>query len=43
MVDGDIKFSDIFDVSNADPGDATYQKVKTLMGTEWLRLQPGME
>jgi hypothetical protein len=43
MVDGGIKFGDIFDVSNADPGDATYKKVKTYTGTEWLRLKPGME
>lgn len=43
MVDGGIKFSDIFDVSNSDPLDATYKKVVTYMGTEWLRLKPGME
>jgi len=43
MVDGGIKFGDIFDVSNADPGDATYKKVKTYTGTEWLRLKSGME
>jgi secreted PhoX family phosphatase len=43
MVDGGIKFSDIFDVSNTDPVDATYTKVQTYMGTEWLRLKPGME
>jgi secreted PhoX family phosphatase len=43
MVDGGIKFGDIFDVSNADPGDATYKKVKTYTGTEWLRLKPGLE
>ena len=43
MVDGGIKFSDIFDVSNADPRDPSYTKVKTYMGTEWLRLKPGME
>jgi len=43
LVDGGITFGDIFDVSNADPGDATYAKVKTYTGTEWLRLKPGME
>lgn len=42
-VDGGIKFSQIFDVSNSDPSDATYTKVVTYMGTEWLRLKPGME
>jgi uncharacterized protein len=43
MVDGGIKFGDIFDVSNADPGDATHKKIKTYTGTEWLRLKPWME
>ncbi len=43
LVDGGIKFSDIFDVSNTDPLDPSYTKVKTYMGTEWLRLKPGME
>ena len=43
MVDGGIKFSDIFDVSLTDPTDASYKKVTTYMGTEWLRLKPGME
>jgi secreted PhoX family phosphatase len=43
MVDGGITFSDIFEVSNADPGDASYTKVRTYMGTEWLKLKPGME
>lgn len=43
MVDGGIKFSHIFDVSNTDPGDPTFTKVVTYMGTEWLRLKPGME
>ena len=42
MVDGGIQFSDIFDVSLTDPNDSTYKKVKTYMGTEWLRLKPGM-
>jgi secreted PhoX family phosphatase len=43
MVDGGIQFSDIFDVSNIDPLDASYTKVQTYMGTEWLKLKPGME
>lgn len=43
LVDAGIKFSDIFDVSNTDPANATYTKVVTYMGTEWLRLKPGME
>lgn len=42
-VDDGIKFSDIFDVSNSDPGDPSYTKVTTYTGTEWLRLKPGME
>jgi secreted PhoX family phosphatase len=43
LVDDGIRFSDIFDVSNTDPGDPTFTKVVTYMGTEWLRLRPGME
>ncbi len=43
LVDGGIKFSHIFDVSNTDPGDPTFTKVVTYTGTEWLRLKPGME
>lgn len=43
LVDGGITFSSIFDVSVTDPGDATYTKVRTYTGTEWLRLKPGME
>ncbi len=43
LVDGGIKFSQIFEVANADPGDASFKKVKTYMGTEWLKLKPGME
>lgn len=43
LVDGGIKFSDIFEVSNTDPGDPSYTKVTTYMGTEWLRLKPGMD
>ena len=43
LVDAGIRFSNIFDVASADPGDSTYTKVVTYMGTEWLRLKPGME
>jgi secreted PhoX family phosphatase len=38
-----VRFSDIFDVSNTDPNDSSFQKVRTYNGTEWLRLRPGME
>lgn len=43
LVDNGIKFSDIFDVALSDPDDATFTQVVTYMGTEWLRLKPGME
>jgi secreted PhoX family phosphatase len=43
LVDSGIKFSDIFEVSNTDPGDPSFTKVITYMGEEWLRLKPGME
>lgn len=43
MVESGIQFGDIFDVSNSDPKDSSYKKVKTYMGTEWLKLKPGME
>jgi len=43
MVTDGIRFGDIFDVSNTDPGDASFKKVKTYTGTEWLKLKPGME
>ena len=43
MVDSGVKFSDIFQFSNTDPGDATYKKVVTYNGTEWLKVKPGME
>ena len=43
MVDSGIKFSDIFLFSNTDPGDATYKKVVTYNGTEWLKVKAGME
>jgi secreted PhoX family phosphatase len=42
LVDGGIGFADMFDVSNVDPVDPTYKKVRTYTGTEWLRLKPGM-
>jgi secreted PhoX family phosphatase len=42
LVDSGIKFSDIFDVSNEDPNNASYKKVVTYTGTEWLRVKPGM-
>ncbi|MFA5081050.1 MAG: alkaline phosphatase PhoX [Hydrogenophilaceae bacterium] len=42
LVDGGIRFGDIFEVSNSDPGDASYTRVQTYMGTEWLKLRPGM-
>ncbi len=43
IVDSGIKFSDMFLVSNTDPGDSTYKKVITYSGTEWLKLKSGME
>jgi len=43
QVDGGIKFSDIFDASNTDPADASFKKVQTYVGTEWLRLKAGKE
>jgi len=43
LVDGGIKFTDIFDVSNNDPQDSSFRKVQTYSGTEWLRLKPGQE
>jgi secreted PhoX family phosphatase len=43
LVDGGIRFTDMFDYSNTDPGDASYKKVRTYNGLEWLRLRPGME
>ena len=43
LVDGGIKFSQIFEVANTDPGDASFKKVRTYTGTEWLKLKPGME
>jgi hypothetical protein len=43
MVEGGITFTEIFDVSNEDPMDPTFTKVRTYNGTEWLRLRPGME
>lgn len=43
LVEGGIKFADIFDASITDPNDASYKKVRSYTGTEWLRLKPGME
>ena len=43
LVDSGITFSDIFLVSNTNPGDASYRTVTTYNGTEWLKLKPGME
>lgn len=43
LVDDDIKFSQIFEVANTDPKDASFKKVRTYTGTEWLKLKPGME
>lgn len=43
LVEGGIRFGDIFDASNTDPNDSSYKKVRTYTGTEWLRLKPGME
>lgn len=40
MVERGIRFDDIFDAANADPGDPGYTKVVTYTGTEWLRLKP---
>lgn len=36
-------FSDIFLASDTDPADATYTLVRTDKGTEWLKLNAGME
>ncbi|MDO5652531.1 MAG: alkaline phosphatase [Brachymonas sp.] len=38
-VDQGIKFADMFDVAEEDPKDATYKKVDTYNGLEWLRLK----
>jgi len=43
LVDNGIKFSDIFMASSTDPGDSSYQKVRTNNGVEWLKLNSGME
>jgi hypothetical protein len=48
MVDRGIKLSDIFDADITDPSitDPTktgYTRVTTYMGTEWLKLRPGMD
>lgn len=43
LIDGGIVFSDIFLASDVDPVDPSYTKVKTNSGTEWLKLNSGME
>ena len=43
LVDGGIKFADIFDVSNTDPGDSSFKKIRTYNGIEWLHLKHGQE
>ena len=43
LVDNGIKFSDIFMASSTDPSDASYKKVRTNNGVEWLKLKDGME
>jgi len=43
LVDGGIRFSNIFMASSTDPSDPTYKKVKTYNGVEWLKLVDGME
>ncbi|MGE5155321.1 MAG: PhoX family protein [Bdellovibrio bacteriovorus] len=43
LLERGIRFSDLFDVSLTDPEDPSYTKVTTYMGTEWLRLKPGMD
>jgi secreted PhoX family phosphatase len=43
LVDSGIIFSDIFSASSTDPGDASYKKVRTNNGVEWLKLNSGME
>ena len=41
LIDGGIKFSDIFETSSATDGGFT--KIKTYKGTEYIKLKPGME
>jgi len=43
LIDGGIVFSDIFTASSTDPVDASYKKVRTNNGVEWLKLNSGME
>lgn len=43
LVNNGIKFSDIFMASSTDPNDASYKKVHTNNGVEWLKLNAGME
>ncbi len=42
LVAGGITFRDIFEASNTDPGTPGFTKVHTYVGTEWLKLKPGM-
>ncbi|EGV17072.1 PhoX family protein [Thiocapsa marina] len=39
LVDAGIRFTDIFDVAESDPGDPSYTKVVTYTGNEWLKLK----
>lgn len=41
LIDGGIKFSDIFETAASET--AGFTKIKTYKGTEYLRLKPGME
>ena len=43
LIANGIKFSDIFMASSTDPADATYKKVRTNNGVEWLKLNSGMQ
>jgi len=43
LIDNGTTFSDIFSASSTDPADASYKKVRTNNGVEWLKLNSGME
>lgn len=43
MVDAGIKPTDIFDLRNTDPADASFTKIVANGKTEWIRLVPGRE
>jgi secreted PhoX family phosphatase len=43
LVDGGIKFSDIFSAYSSNPGLPGYKEVRTNNGVEWLKLNAGME